>query len=129
MAHGEKELFNLDLCDRMYRDMLFAWNPDLIDDFLAEDYIQHSTAASGGREGLRAFMKDRIGAFPDVRQSIKARFADGDFTIYHIHTIRHVGDPGMSIMDVFRIADGKVREHWEVVQDIPATLPHNNGVF
>lgn len=129
MAHGEKELRNLDLCDRMYRDMLFAWNPDLIDDFLAEDYVQHSTAASGGREGLRAFMKERIGSFPDVRQAIKARFADGDFTIYHIHTVRHAGDPGMSIMDVFRIEEDRVKEHWEVVQEIPESLPHANGIF
>ena len=129
MAHGEKELRNLALCDRMYRDMLFAWNPELIDEFLDEDYIQHSTAASAGREGLRAFMKDRIGRFPDVKQEIKAPFADGDFTICHIHTMRHAGDPGMSIMDLFRIEGGKLKEHWEVVQEIPETLPHDNSIF
>jgi predicted SnoaL-like aldol condensation-catalyzing enzyme len=128
-AHSAKERANLETCTRMYHEMLFAFDARRIDDFLAEDYIQHSTAASGGREGLRAFFRDRGDRFPDVRMRIMASFADGDFTIFHIHTVRHAGDPGMTIIDVFRMEDGKVREHWEVVQDIPAALPHDNGIF
>ena len=53
----------------------------------------------------------------------------GDYTIFHIHTVRHPGDPGMSIIDYFRMEGGKVAEHWEVLQEIPKTLPHDNGVF
>ena len=128
-SYSDLEARNLATCERMSTEMLFTFDADLIDEFLAEDYIQHSTAASGGREGLRAFFRDRGDRFPDVRMAIKAAFADGDFTIFHIHTIRHAGDPGMSIMDIFRMEDGKVREHWEVLQEIPASLPHDNGIF
>jgi len=129
VARSAQEQANLDFCTRMYREMLFRFDASLIDEFLADDYIQHSTAATGGKEGLRAFFQDRAHHFPDVRFAIKASFVDGDFTIFHIHTVRHPGDPGMSIIDYFRMEGGKVAEHWEVVQEIPATLPHANGIF
>ena len=124
-----KEQANLDICTRMYLEMLFKFDASLIDRYIAADYVQHSTAASEGREGLRAFFENRADHFPDVRMRIMAQFADGDFTIFHIHTIRHAGDPGMTIIDIFRMQDGMVQEHWEVLQEIPLTLPHGNGIF
>lgn len=129
MAYTAEEQHNLDFCTRMYDEMLFTFDASRINEFIHHDYIQHSTAASGGREGLRAFFEDRGDRFPDVEMAIKAKYADGDRTIFHIHCIRHKGDPGMSVVDIFRMEDGMVREHWEVVQDIPAELPHDNGIF
>ncbi len=128
-TYSAKEQANLEVCTRMYHDMLFKFDASLIDRYLPADYVQHSTAASNGREGLRAFFANRADRFPDVRMKIMAQFADGDFTIFHIHTVREAGDPGMSIIDIFRMEDGMVREHWEVLQEIPADLPHDNGVF
>jgi predicted SnoaL-like aldol condensation-catalyzing enzyme len=128
-SYTEQEQRNLEICRRMYDEMLFTFEASLIDRYIAEDYIQHSTAATEGREGLRAFFLDRGERFKDVRMRMMASFADGDFTIFHIHTIREPGDPGMSIIDIFRMVDGMVQEHWEVVQEIPAVLPHGNGIF
>ena len=128
-THDTVEQANLEICTRMYHEMLFKFDASGINRYIAEDYVQHSTAATGGREGLRAFFEDRAERFRDVRMAIKASFADGDFTIFHIHTIRRAGDPGMSIIDIFRMHDGMVQEHWEVLQEIPAVLPHENGIF
>lgn len=130
MAHSETEARNLAMATAMYHEMLMKFDSRHVDRFIAEDYIQHSTAASGGREGLRAFLDDRRAGFPEIDIRIMSSYADGDVTIFHIHTIRHPGDPGMNIVDIFRhCADGKVQEHWEVLQLIPETLPHDNGIF
>lgn len=129
MSRTPQEQANLDFCTRMYHEMLFKFDASRIDEFLADDYIQHSTAASEGKEGLRDFFTNRAGRFRDIAFSIKASFVDGDFTIFHIHTVRFPGDPGMSIIDYFRLEQGKVKEHWEVVQEIPRDLPHRNGIF
>lgn len=129
MSRTPREQANLDFCTRMYHEMLFRFDASKIDEFLADDYIQHSTAASEGKEGLRAFFADRAGRFGDISFSIKASFVDGDFTVFHIHTVRFPGDPGMSIIDYFRLEGGKVKEHWEVLQEIPEVLPHANGIF
>ena len=129
-GHSETEARNLALATAMYHEMLMKFDARHVDRFIAEDYVQHSTAASEGREGLRAFLEDRKEGFPEVDIRIMASFADGDRTIFHIHTVRHPGDPGMNIVDIFRHrADGVVQEHWEVVQEIPAELPHGNGIF
>jgi len=129
MSRSAREQANLDFCTRMYHEMLFRFDASRIDEFLADDYVQHSTAATAGKEGLRNFFENRASAFPDISFAIKASFVDGDHTIFHIHTVRHPGDPGMSIIDYFRMANGKVAEHWEVVQEIPDSLPHDNGIF
>ena len=130
MAYSETEARNLAMATSMYHDMLMKFDSRHVDRFIAEDYIQHSTAASGGREGLRAFLDDRREGFPEVDIRIMSKYADGDVTIFHIHTIRHPGDPGMNIVDIFRhLPDGRVQEHWEVLQLIPETLPHDNGIF
>ena len=129
MAYSETEARNLEIATAMYHEMLMKFDSRHVDKYIAEGYIQHSTAASEGREGLRAFLDNRNEGFPEVDIRIKASFADGDFTIFHIHTVRHPGDPGMNIVDIFRMKDGMVQEHWEVLQEIPETLPHGNGVF
>jgi predicted SnoaL-like aldol condensation-catalyzing enzyme len=131
MSYSETEARNLALATSMYHDMLMKFDSTHIERFIAADYIQHSTAASGGREGLRAFLDDRKIGFPEIDIRIKAKYADGDVTVFHIHTIRHPGDPGMNIVDIFRHRkdDGAVQEHWEVLQIIPDVLPHDNGVF
>ena len=38
----------------------------------------------------------------------------------HHHVIRHAGDPGMAVVDIFRIAGGRIVERWDVLQDVPA---------
>ena len=125
-----KQQRNLDFCTRMYTDMLMKFDPTLVDTFIAPDYIQHSTAASEGREGLRAFLDNRREGFPEVEVRIVNSFADGDFCIFQIHTTRFPGDPGMAIVDVFRMSEvGQVQEHWEVLQEIPSKLSHANGMF
>jgi predicted SnoaL-like aldol condensation-catalyzing enzyme len=129
MSRTPEEQAALDFCTRMYHECLFRFDATKIDEFLADGYIQHSTAASEGKEGLRAFFLNRGDRFPQIRFAIKASMVDGDMTMFHIHTVRFPGDPGMSIVDYFRLEGGKVKEHWEVVQEIPETLPHGNGVF
>jgi predicted SnoaL-like aldol condensation-catalyzing enzyme len=130
MAYTQREARNLAFATAMYHEMLMRFDSRHVDRFIAEDDVQHSTAASGGREGLRAFLDDRSRGFPEVDIRIKASFADGDITIFHIHTIRRPGDPGLNIVDIFRHRDdGLVQEHWEVLQEIPHVLPHDNGIF
>lgn len=129
MSRTPQEQANLDFCTRMYREMLFTFDASKIDEFLADDYIQHSTAATEGKEGLRDFFENRASRFKEIEFAIKASYVDGDRCIFHIHTVRFPGDPGMSIIDIFRLEDGRVKEHWEVLQEIPEALPHNNGIF
>jgi len=67
--------------------------------------------------------------FPNSRSEIKRVFADGDYVILHVHAVREPGTRGNAIVDIFRLEDGKIVEHWDVVQPIPEKAANPNGMF
>jgi predicted SnoaL-like aldol condensation-catalyzing enzyme len=97
--------------------------------YLGDKYIQHNPLASDGPEGLKAFLdfaKDNMGTF---KVEFKQVFADGDFVIVHAHAKANPEDRGSAVMDIFRLENGKVVEHWDVIQPIPETSANDNTMF
>jgi predicted SnoaL-like aldol condensation-catalyzing enzyme len=97
--------------------------------YLGSRYTQHNPVAADGPEGLKgflAFLKDK---FPNNRSEIKRIFADGDYVIVHVHAVREPGTRGNAIIDIFKLENGKVVEHWDVIQPIPEKAANNNGMF
>lgn len=97
--------------------------------YLGPQYIQHNPTAPDGAEGLQgfiAFLKER---FPNQRGEIKRVIAEGDLVVLHVHSTRGDDTPGRAIVDIFRLENGKVVEHWDVIQDIPETAANTNGMF
>jgi predicted SnoaL-like aldol condensation-catalyzing enzyme len=56
-------------------------------------------------------------------------FADGDHVIVHVHAVREPGTRGNAITDIFKLENGKIVEHWDVVQPIPQKAANTNGMF
>ena len=96
---------------------------------LGARYTQHNPNAADGPEGLKAFLQFLKEKFPASRSEIKRVFADGDFVILHVHAVREPGGRGNAIVDIFKLENGKVVEHWDVVQPIPEKAVNTNGMF
>ena len=92
-------------------------------------YIQHNPVAPDGIEGFKAFIAFRKERFPQARSEIKRAFAEGDFVILHVHSKREPNERGVAIVDIFRLENGKIVEHWDVIQPVPETMAHGNGMF
>ena len=92
-------------------------------------YIQHNPGAPDGIEGFRQFIAMRKEKTPKARSEIKRVFAEGDYVILHVHSIREPGQRGVAIVDIFRLENGKIVEHWDVVQPIPENAANNNTMF
>lgn len=92
-------------------------------------YIQHNPTAPDGIEGFKAFIAFRKDKFPNARSEIKRAFAEGDYVILHVHGVREPGERGVAIVDIFRLENGKIVEHWDVVQPIPEKAANDNGMF
>lgn len=94
-----------------------------------ETYTQHTPFAADGFEGLRNYVKCIAANYPKTRGEIKRVFADGDFVLLHCHYTGFFGENGDAIIDIFRVQDGKVVEHWDVIQAIPKTSLNENTMF
>jgi predicted SnoaL-like aldol condensation-catalyzing enzyme len=97
--------------------------------YLGPRYTQHNPNAADGPEGLRAFLGFLKEKSPNSRSEIKRVFAAGDHVILHVHAVREPGTRGNAIVDIFRLEDGKIVEHWDVVQPIPEKAANANGMF
>jgi predicted SnoaL-like aldol condensation-catalyzing enzyme len=97
--------------------------------FIGPRYVQHNPTAPDGPEGFKAFVGFLREKFPDSRSEIKRVFADGDYVILHVHSVREKGSRGRAIVDIFRLENGKIVEHWDVVQDVPEKSVNANGMF
>jgi predicted SnoaL-like aldol condensation-catalyzing enzyme len=97
--------------------------------YFGPKYIQHNPGAPDGIEGFKTFVNFLRTKFPNSHSEIKKVLADGDYVILHVHAVREPGTLGRAIVDIFRLEDGKIVEHWDVAQDIPEKMPHGNGMF
>ena len=97
--------------------------------YLGPRYTQHNPNAADGPEGLKGFVNFLKEKFPNNKSEIKRIFADGDYVIVHVHAVREPGTRGNAIIDIFKLENGKVVEHWDVVQPIPEKAANNNGMF
>ncbi|QTN25696.1 nuclear transport factor 2 family protein [Rhizobacter sp. AJA081-3] len=104
---------------------------DAAANFLGERYIQHNPSAVDGRNGLKAFLALLRSKFPHDSSHIVRVFVDGDFVILHVHNVREPDTRGVAIMDIFRLQNGKIVEHWDVRQDVAdtSTAANPNGMF
>lgn len=97
--------------------------------YLGGQYKQHNPTAQDGPEGLKAFIDFLKSKFPMQKGEIKQVIAEGDKVALHVHSTRGDGTPGRAIVDIFRLKDGKIVEHWDVIQDIPEKSANTNGMF
>ncbi len=97
--------------------------------FIGERYVQHNPLIADGIDGFKTFVGYLQATFPKLRAEIKRIFADGDFVIVHTHGVREPGQRGSAIVDIFRLEDGKIVEHWDVMQPIPENASNQNGMF
>jgi len=102
---------------------------DAASKYLGARYIQHNPNAADGPEGLKAYIAFLRDKFPNNRSEIKRIFADGDYVIVHDHSVREPGTRGLAIVNIYRLENGKVVEHWDVIQPIPETAANRNGMF
>ena len=97
--------------------------------FIGARYVQHNPLIADGIDGFKAFVGYLQATFPKLRAEIKRIFADGDFVIVHTHGVREPGQRGSAIVDIFRFEEGKIVEHWDVMQPVPETASNQNGMF
>ena len=102
--------------------------------YVAPQYRQHNPAmADGHAAAMQALTHYTHDLYPEIRQEVKRTVAQGDLVAVHSRYLKHAADrdggQGQAAVDIFRLEHGKIVEHWDVVQDIPATSGNDNAYF
>jgi len=112
-----------------YQKMIGDKDPEAARVYMGETYVQHSAYARDGFEGVAEFARSFKRDFPNHRYEVKKVIAEGDFVVLHLHGINGMSPHGEQVVDMFRVKDGKVCEHWDVIQPIPGDSSNPNGTF
>jgi predicted SnoaL-like aldol condensation-catalyzing enzyme len=97
--------------------------------YIGPNYRQHNPGSADGRESLIQTMKWFTQNFPELRMETKRIIAEGDLVVIHSHLILKPGDRGSAVVEIFRLENGEIVEHWDVAQEVPETSANNNTMF
>jgi predicted SnoaL-like aldol condensation-catalyzing enzyme len=97
--------------------------------YLGPHYTQHNQNAADGAEGLKNFIAFLREKYPKSHSEIKRVFTDSNYVILHVHAVREPGTLGIAVIDIFRLEDGKIVEHWDVHEAIIDKPANQNGMF
>jgi predicted SnoaL-like aldol condensation-catalyzing enzyme len=95
--------------------------------YVAADYIQHNPLVPTGRDAAVKLLTPRV--TKESIADIKRVIAEGDLVVLHVHSRANPQDRGRAVVDIFRVADGKIIEHWDVIQAVPAASQNQNTMF
>lgn len=113
-----------------YYQLAFAGEPEkAVELYLGDRYIQHNPQAQNGPDAFIAFVRYLRSENPDLRLDIKRVLAEGDIVVTHSNLVLKPGEPGQALADFFRVENGKVVEHWDVIQPVPDAAENDNGMF
>ena len=96
--------------------------------FVTEDYVQHNPNIPDGRDAAISFLEPMFSR-AEACFEVKRILVDGDLAAVHLHGRPNEREPGGAVVDIFRLENGLIVEHWDVLQPMPAHCVNAHPMF
>ena len=123
-------LTNREIVER-FIDLLYRQGRvrEAFETYVHEDYIQHNPLAPDGRAAAIAALEPYFASQPDAVREVHRIIVDGDLAAVHVRTRQNPQDRGFAIVDILRGENGKIVEHWDVIQAVPEQSANPHPMF
>jgi predicted SnoaL-like aldol condensation-catalyzing enzyme len=110
-----------------YQSLFGDKNLAAIDQYIGDTYIQHNPSLPDGKDTLKKAFAVGFKGQPKDTVDVKHLGSDGNFV--YIHTKSKRGNKIYSTIDIYRLDNGKIAEHWDVMQEVPAKSANAHPMF
>ena len=97
--------------------------------YIGATYIQHNPLVPNGAAPFVSYFGGFFKAHPAAALDMVRVISEGDLVVVHSKFTSGPEDRGQAIIDIFRIAGGKIVEHWDVIQPVPDHSANGNTMF
>ena len=99
------------------------------DKYVAQDFRHHNAYYKGDRESLMKGMEDASKSHPNKEFSMLRALQDDDLVAVHSRVIQESMPDPISVVHIFRFADNRIVELWDIIMPQPKEMVNENGLF
>ena len=99
-----------------------------VDEFMSKDFLQHNPTIADGQDGVKALVRMLVSkGVPKQKIEFKHVIAEGDIVI--LHSRYEMAGKEMRFIDIYRVQNNKIVEHWDAMMKMPEKRANNNPMF